>query len=482
MIRTRLSLWNALVFSIVLVSLGLTIYLTTRSFLYKGVDDDLNLRTTVMAQNWKEFADLGALEPNRTVQPPIVALPTNLGNAELMLALISPKIVFKQGLKWEADKAPYDRSSFAKSLGGESVLNTVLLDGNRIRVSSVPLKDGNEIVGVGQFATDLQPVDSAVALLGKICLLLLPVGLGVTALVGFYLTTKALQPMVAMTDAASRIKGSNLSERLPVKGNDEFATLAQTFNTMLASLEDTFNRLSKSLHTQRQFVADASHELKTPLTAIKGRVGVALRIPHAAEKYREHFQAVGRSANAMNAVVQNLIIIARSDESALELKSERIDIHELVEITMGMLPVEDVRSVHILNHVNPQLEVRGDPELLSRALMNVLENALRHSASNSNVEVSAIKRGSFVELHIKDHGIGIDPVHIPYIFDRFYRTDSARDRSSGGTGLGLSIVKSIAEAHGGSVSLSSSLNVGTQVTIALPSDQDRNPNTTTTAT
>jgi two-component system OmpR family sensor kinase len=477
MIRTRLSLWNAFVFAAVLILMGLTIFETTRSFLYKGVDDDLALRTTVMEREWKEFAALGALEtsPNPSIPSTTFLDPTHTEREKVMMALVGPRVFFKDGGKrtsveapFDTHEIPFDKQMYTLSLQGETITKTVLLEGSRIRVRSVPLREKGKVIGVAQFAADLHPVDSAVSLLGKVCLILLPIGLVVTTCIGIVITGRALKPVMEIVNAASQIEATRLSDRLPVYGNDEFATLSRTFNKMLDSLQGSFDKLNKTLVTQKQFVADASHELKTPLTTIKGRVGISLHKNHDEEKYREHIRAIGRSTDAMTAIVNNLIIIARADEASLQLNRTRLQVQEVVEEAIALLPPQRKGAVQINNQVPSELEFEGDRTLIVQALLNLLDNAVRHSATGGSVNILASLRASALEIVSEDFGVGIDTTHLPQIFDRFYRTDTSRDREQGGTGLGLSIVKSIAEAHGGTASLQSVLGKGTRVILSMP--------------
>lgn len=468
MIRTRLSIWNAMVFASVLTLMGLVVFYTTRSNLYGGVDEDLSFRTKVMERSWKEFADSGLLEPNPSIEVSSVD-PIETKRVKFMMQLVSPRIVIRSGLRWVSVDEPFDRRMYNLSMLGRREFGTILLDGHCVRVHSVPLQDGGKVVGVAQFATDLQPVDSAVESLGRVCLVLLPLGLVITALVGVFVTGQALKPVREIADAASRIEATNLADRLPVHGKDEFAMLSTTFNKMLATLQESFEKLSNTYEAQKQFIADASHELKTPLTAIKGRVGIALRKEQAPERYQEHLKAIGRSTDAMTAIVRDLLTIARVEEASLTLNPGEFMLYDAVEEAIYQLPPQRKSHVTIHNCVPHGLELEGDRSLIVRALINLLDNAVRHSDEGGVVNVNASQEDATVEIVVEDFGSGIDAKHLPRIFDRFYRTDTSRDRERGGTGLGLSIVKSIADVHRGAASISSTLNRGTRVTLRLPS-------------
>ena len=354
----------------------------------------------------------------------------------------------------------------ARALKGSREVVDTEIEGRRTRLLSIPLKVDGKVTGAAQFAASLQNADAGVAQLGRVLLILLPITLVVTALTGVWRTRRALRPVAEIAAAASRIESSSLSERLSVEGNDEFAGLSRVFNAMLDRLENSFKNLEGLYEAQRRFVADASHELKTPLTAIRTRLGVARRKEQTVERYSEHLDAIGRSVSVMSSIVSDLLLLARADEGKLAENGRVLPLDSLLEEAASV--VSDAYGIEIKRDVTEGLAIKGDEFGLSRAIVNLLDNAARYGESSEPVQISAYEENNVILLKVSDQGKGIPAEDLPHVFDRFYRVTAARDRKSGGTGLGLAIVRSIAIAHGGSARIDSELGKGTTVTLELP--------------
>jgi len=266
----------------------------------------------------------------------------------------------------------------------------------------------------------------------------------------------------------------DLSLRLPVSGGDEFAHLATTMNRMLTRLQGAFTRLEVAVEQERRFTSDASHELRTPLTAIKANTTLALRGERTPEQYRTALQAADRAADMMNRMVQDLLMLARSDSGQLAITPRMRAPEDLFREAIEMLgESEGLERVRIAE-IDPKLRLWGDPHHLTRLLVNLLENALRHTSATGQITLDAHEADAGTEITISDTGEGIPLEHLPHITERFYRVDTARARKHGGTGLGLAICQSIVDAHHGAMTFSSILGSGTLVTITLPRRGNRN--------
>lgn len=313
----------------------------------------------------------------------------------------------------------------------------------------------------------LTDVNLAVAELDRTLLALIPVALLCSALGGMFLTGRVLQRVSRMTLAAGRIGAQDLSERLPVSGKDEFSELALTFNGMLGRLETAFKRQEKILEQQRRFTADASHELKTPLTVIKGNTSLALGVHPTAEEYHQSMQEIDQAASSMSRLVQDLLLLARSDSG--QLTGDRIDllVREILERAISAVKPLGGAPIH-LQIDDESLCVHGDEAELTRVFTNLLDNAIRYTPVGGAITVSARRKGDFAVLCVADTGVGIAPEHLPHLGERFYRIDTSRTRPSGGTGLGLSICKGIVESHRGTLVFESEAGVGTRVWVTLP--------------
>lgn len=371
------------------------------------------------------------------------------------------------------------RPSFDAALrGGRSDSRRVLINGEPYQVLSAPMREQGNVVGVGQIAYPLAEIELAIASLDTALLTLLPVGLLGAALGGTFLTNRVLSRVRRTTQAAESIINGNGNEafasRLPVSGNDEFSELSLTVNGLLGRLETAYQQQSRVLEQQRRFTADASHELKTPLTVIKGTASMALGSGAAftEEQHRAALTQIDRASTAMAKLVQDLLVLARADSE--QMGQNRIDLlaAEIVERALQGVPHTGHRVV--TNIKDPHLTVRGNENELTRLLTNLLDNAVRYTPPGGTITVSAHAGAAGPNappqtvFRVADTGVGIAPEHLAHIGERFYRADASRARADGGTGLGISICQGIAAAHGGTLHIDSEPGAGTTVTVRLP--------------
>jgi signal transduction histidine kinase len=335
-------------------------------------------------------------------------------------------------------------------------------------VLSFPLHDEQRrINGVLQAARPLTEVEWAIGQLTRTLLTFIPFGLLVAGAGGAFLTSRALRPVRHITQAASRIEAQDLSQRLPVAGGDEFAHLAATFNGLLGRLERAFEQ-------QRRFTADASHELRTPLAAIKVHTSLALRGERTPAQYRQTLQTVDRATDTATRIVQDLLLLARSDTQRLDLNLVPTPLPDVllraVQSVETALPAPNCLPAPpvAVTLSQPALRVCGDAHHLVRLFTNLLENAVRHTPPDGRVQITASACGGQVTVDVEDTGEGIAPEDLPHVCERFFRADDSRTRASGGTGLGLAICKSIVEAHGGRLTLESEVGKGTRARVILP--------------
>jgi len=301
----------------------------------------------------------------------------------------------------------------------------------------------------------------------------IPLALVLAGLGGWFLARKALAPVVAMSEQARRIGADNLDERLPVaNARDELGRLAGAFNELLARLHIAFDQ-------QRQFMTDASHELRTPLSIMHTTAQVTLAQSQRAEiEYRDALSLIEAQTRRLARIVEEMFTLARADAGQRTL--ERTDFY------LDELLAEAVRAARVLgerNGINILLQpitetlYRGDEGLLRQTLLNLLDNALKHTPPGGTITIQMAARSSDIEIIIADTGSGIPPEAQSHIFERFYRADAARSQSAtasqngSGAGLGLSIARWVAEAHGGTIKLLYSHPTGTAFAISLPCNQ-----------
>ena len=449
-IRRRLTLWNVGVLALTLVVLGASLLYTLRTSLLRGVDQDL----AHFAQRVQRQAEdaLPAQFP-----PPPRPGPQGRFAPSLLDLHGRPLAPFLRNMSW-------DQETFPLAARGQSVYSTIRFAGESVRVFSVPLRRGGQIIGVAQVARPLTDEYLEVRGVTRALLTLIPLALLIAGGGGAFLTGRALRPVRQITQAAGRIGAAGLSERLSVAGDDEFAELATTFNGMLGRLEDSFGRLTQAYEQQRRFTADASHELRTPLTIIKAQTSLALMEPRT-EEDRQTLDAIDQAADRTIRLVQDLLLLARSDAGHLHLKMTPLDLQDLLK--QSQAAVIGPSAPIFLELPDPLPIVCGNADALTRLFGNLLTNAARHTPLSGRITLHAESRGAHVIVRVADTGEGIPPEHLPHLGQRFYRVDAARSGEDGGTGLGLAICRSIAEAHGGTLTMESALGKGTVVSVTL---------------
>ena len=300
----------------------------------------------------------------------------------------------------------------------------------------------------------------------------IPLALILAGLGGYFLAHKSLAPVVEMGDRAAHINAESLGERLPV-GNErsELGRLAHTFNELLARLDVSFEQ-------QRRFMADASHELRTPVAIVCGESEVALsRAARSSAEYRESLTILHEEGRRLTRIVEDLFTLARADAGQYGLASVTFyldeTVAECVRAVRSLAAQHGIRLRH--EYGGHELPLRGDEALVRRMILNLLDNAIKYTPADGEVQVELALEGSGYTIRIDDTGAGIPEEARPHIFERFYRADKARSRNGGaggGAGLGLSIASWIAEAHGGRVTLERTGERGSTFRITLPSAGD----------
>jgi len=231
---------------------------------------------------------------------------------------------------------------------------------------------------------------------------------------------------------------------------------------MLGRLETAFARLS-------QFSADIAHELRTPLNNMRGELDVALQKPRSAPEYEEIIGSCLEECGRLGRIIDSLLFLARSEDPATQIERERFDLaHELANIREFFEATAQEAGVTLNTELSGPLDIEWNRSLFQRAIGNLVTNAIGHTPRGGTITLHACADASAVAVEVADTGCGISSEHLPYLFDRFYRTDHFRKAANGGFGLGLAIVKGIVELHGGSVSVASQLNRGTQVRLHIP--------------
>ncbi len=344
---------------------------------------------------------------------------------------------------------------------GRSSARIVLPDRRQIvaYLRQVSFQRGTEIPGVALVGFNL-PTQTFNELL-RLLLRTILIAFLVFAAGVWLLSYRVLLPVKRVTHAASQVTGLDLSQRVPLpKANDEMKELAVTVNNML-------DRLQESFETQRRFTADASHELRTPVTAIVGHANYLLRRTKPSEEQVDSLTVIRREAERMAKLVNDLLELARAD-AGFAIRREPMNLVEVIEAAhKAIAPVATGTNIS-LSMREPLIEVSGDASRLKQVILNLIQNAVNAGSKNVTVSVYIDKNKQDVNLEVLDDGPGMPAEALPHIFDRFYRVDGARSTRGNGSGLGLAIVKWIVQQHEGTVAVESKLGEGTVFTVVLP--------------
>jgi heavy metal sensor kinase len=294
-------------------------------------------------------------------------------------------------------------------------------------------------------------------------IVLIPLGVGLAALGGAIIARAALRPVDEMARTARRITAEDLSRRVERRGSgDELDGLAETLNGMLARLEDAFGQT-------RRFAADAAHELRTPLTVLRGGIEVALRMERSPDEYRRVLASSLEEVERLIRLAEDLLLLSRS-LAGPEGSRAPVDLEPLVlEVFEVGARIGRDAGVSVRVDATAPAPVAGDAAALRRALLNLVENAVKYTPPGGKVEIGLARGDGVAEITIADTGIGIEPADLERIFEPFLRLDAARARDTGGAGLGLAIARSIVIAHGGSITVESRPGSGSRFTVRLPS-------------
>jgi heavy metal sensor kinase len=457
-IRWRLTLWFALILCGILILSGIVLHVLLERYLNNQVDDNLRVYSarahgTLDPQEIQEHL---AYEVIHSKLPPL----NEFASPGVYIQLLdrNGNVVVKSGSLGEQE-LPVNPSLIEKGFAGNVIIETVAAGDSvrvRIMVSPLYLKDQTLLLEVAQ---SLKHIDAAVSQVRWALLASILVALTLATVSGGMIVRGALSPVSQITQTARSIEtSSDLNRRVGYSGPiDEIGQLATTFDHMIEHLDRVFQ-------SQKHFVADASHELRGPLTVIQGNLDL-LKRNLSEEDRQESLGAIETETARMVKITSDLLVLADVESSQLE----QPDTVTLKEILSGELeraqPLAGNRRI-VIGH-QEELTVTGDGQKIRQLLENLVSNAIKYTSEDGTITLSLFRDGDWARLEVADTGIGIAPEHLSHIFDRFYRVDTARSRVSGGTGLGLAIVKGIAEQQGGKVTVTSEPGKGSIFTAWL---------------
>ena len=301
--------------------------------------------------------------------------------------------------------------------------------------------------------------------------------ISVTLVVGLWVYRSIAVPLVKLKKATQNIKEGNLDFVLDVEGKDEFSELCQDFEEMRRRLKESTEEKSLIEKENRELISNISHDLKTPITAVKGYVeGIVDGVADTPEKMDRYVRTIYNKTNEMDHLINELTFYSKIDTNRIPYTFNKLNVEDYFEDCSEEVGLElETRGIELVyaNYVEKDVMVIADGEQIRRVIHNIISNAIKYMDKPKGIIQIRIKDvGDFIQIEIEDNGKGIGPKDLPYIFDRFYRTDVSRNSSKGGSGIGLSIVKKILEDHGGKVWATSRLGIGTIMYFVLRKYQE----------
>ena len=301
--------------------------------------------------------------------------------------------------------------------------------------------------------------------------------ISVALVVGLWVYRSIAVPLVKLKKATQNIKEGNLDFVLDVEGKDEFSELCQDFEEMRRRLKESTEEKSLIEKENRELISNISHDLKTPITAVKGYVeGIMDGVADTPEKMDRYVRTIYNKTNEMDHLINELTFYSKIDTNRIPYTFNKLNVEDYFEDCSEEVGLElETRGIELVyaNYVEKDVMVIADGEQIRRVIHNIISNAIKYMDKPKGIIQIRIKDvGDFIQIEIEDNGTGIGPKDLPYIFDRFYRTDVSRNSSKGGSGIGLSIVKKILEDHGGKVWATSRLGIGTIMYFVLRKYQE----------
>lgn len=464
-LRARLALWHAGLLGLTLVALAALTYLLLLRMLHSRSDAELERYAEVTAKNIA--ADLYRASVEAPAELRFIANDLHTWGRYVQVVDARGNVV-RRSDALASQPLPVSTDTLLRAQRGATTFETITgLGEHPVRVVTVPVQMGERVPYLVQAGLSLEGVEGTLQRASLILLVLTPSVFLVALIGGWALVGRALRPVEELTRTAMELESRNLGQRLvPPVADDEIGRLAGAFDTMIARLDRSFRQV-------QQFSADASHELGTPLTAIRGEAEVALMRPLEPEQYQRSLRSILESAQRMSQIIENLLLLARMESDRIAVRREPVALDDLLLAVFELQePLARRKGLTLEIEEAEEAGVAGDPLWLHQMATNLVNNAIKYTPAGGRVTLALVVEGEEAVLRVRDNGIGIPAEHLPFIFDRFYRVDSGRSRESGGTGLGLSIVQWVADTHGGRVEVASEPGKQTCFTVRLPLQRD----------
>lgn len=463
-IRTKLAIWFSILVAVVLILLAGIRYTGYKRVLQSQKDYSLKVVADILDSS------IPRKVPTKTdVQMAMARMVREYPDIELKGFLIevydpSRSIIFSSSLS-ESERLPVTEEIWDQVLHRKISLTTlpVMDSDTSMRILTKPVFNRNRLVYMIQVGISTHDMETTLENLLLLNLLFIPATILLIGGGGWLLTKRALRPLEDVIKASHRISSGELHHRIEAaETSSEIRDLAAAFNQMIHRLETSFQQI-------RDFSENVSHELRIPLSILRGQTELSLKRFRSGEEYRKTLESNLEEILRMEKIVERLLFLSKADRGEIELNLTEIDIRSLLEWACEQfkLPAQE-KGIGMTFHANGPAVIKGDELLLRELLLNLLQNAVAYTEEGGDIMLSLGRRDKEVLISVSDSGCGIPADEIPHIFDRFYQVD--KSRSSQGSGLGLSICKWIAESHHGGIAVDSTVGQGSRFTVSLPTE------------
>ena len=454
-ISWKLTILYAFIFSMVLILLNAAILYGVQYFLVQQASSEVDSTSTTVIK--KIIGTKG--EQTALTDPELVSVTQNSAETFIKIALPNGQVI-STSKKLTVNEAMDQQLGITRQL---DITESRLIERHFI-IRNDQVQKGGQTIAYVQVLRDMGHEYRFIELLIGLIVMADLFGIIISVIAGYILSKRMLNPIDRIARTAQSISISDLSGRIEVENtDDEIGRLALTFNDMIGRLQLAFEK-------QNQFVADASHELKTPISIIQGYINLMDRWGKGdKEILQESITAIKKETIGMKDLIEKLLFLAGGDSDSIILHKETFSLEELLKEVISESRL--IASDHQFRYqMSGPLEINADRKMLKQMFRALLDNSIKYTPTNGEISISADDKAGQIQLVVSDTGIGVPKEELENIFTRFYRVDKSRGKESGGSGLGLAIVKWIVDVHGGQITTESVVGIGTTIIIRLPGD------------
>ncbi len=476
-------LWLGITFLVTIILLIVWLFqvgLLNRFYIYE--------RTNILLEEGKKIASIFLKSDNTSTvtQEVIEEIETFAPSYNARIIIINSKndIIF-----YNAPKEFYKNSRFSEDLVKREILmlynnpniKSNILNGksfvlhkneNKFHGTSIvvgiPIKHNEEVIGYNILSSPLAPIKETISILRKQLSILSVISLLIGTLLALQFAKIFTKPILKINDATKKIAKGNFDTRVSLNYKDEIGALGDTINDMAL-------QLGQIEEFRKEFIANTSHELKTPISLIAAYAELVKDIEHISEEDKnQYLQIIVDEANRLNIMVEDILYLSKMEAGYIDLNYESFSILETINNVVEKLHyLANKKSIKVdIDIENTVTFISGDQDKICQVFFNIINNAINHSYENNKIVIKVYNNDNLIVVEITDYGKGIPKEDLPYIWDRFYKVDKARQRDNSGTGLGMSIVKNILEAHNFNYGITSEVNKGTTVWFEIESSED----------